>query len=316
MDTVLVTGGAGFIGSHLVDALLEQGYAVRVLDDLSTGRTANLDPAKAKHGAQLSFVLGTVCDTVVVEEAMKGVRYVFHQAARSLVPFSVDHPDIAMNINVMGTVHVLKAAHEANVERVVYASSSSIYGDAIPIENGIPVGKGAHEGLAPAPASPYAVSKLAGEHLCRAWTVCYGLATTSLRYFNVYGPRQRLISSNYGLVVPKFLDMLQRDEPPTIYGDGFQTRDWTHVSDVVAANLAALDAPAGSFYNVASGTSYSVRQLAGMLARVLGKRIQPVTLPERTGDVLHTRADLTKVRLEMGWIPTVDLLDGLKALVS
>jgi UDP-glucose 4-epimerase len=315
MTKALVTGGAGFIGSHLVDALLDQGYEVVVLDDLSSGVKENLDAAWNKHGARLMLVIGSICDVATVAAAMKGVQHVFHQAAKSLVPLSLDHPEMVTTVNVMGTLTVLQEAREAGVERVVYASSASVYGDAIQEENGIPVGA-VHEGRLPAPISPYAASKLSAEYLCHTWTSCYGLATTSLRYFNVYGPRQRIIASNYGLVIPKFLDMLRRGESPTIFGDGFQTRDFTHVSDVVAANLAALEAPPGSFYNVGSGVRTDVCEVAGRLNQALGTSIEPTFLPEREGDIRHTCAAIDHARIDMGWEPRVSFEEGLKTLVG
>ncbi len=307
MTKVLVTGGVGFIGSHIVDRMLQEGFEVIVLDDFSSGNPDNL----ATH-ARLEIIEGSIECPPDVEHVMEGVDTVFHQAARSLVPRSLDFPAECMQVNVEGTANVLAAAIKHQVRRVVYASSSSVYGDWAPLPT--------HERATPDPVSPYAVSKLAAEHLCRAWSYCFGLETVSLRYFNVYGPRQRIISSNYGLVVPKFLDMMQRGEPPTIYGDGLQTRDFTHVSDVVEANFAAMTAktPAnrGLYCNVGSGTSHTILALVEMLNAALNTEIKPVHLPARTGDVRDTAANIRMATESLGWEPKMALRDGLKALVA
>lgn len=307
-DLAVVTGGAGFIGSHLVDALAKEGFRVRVIDDLSSGSLDNLQ--QHEGSGQVEFCLEDIRHPDKMHRALEGARFVFHEAARTLVPFSIDHPNVCLDVNVMGSLNVLRAAKEAGVERVVYASSSSVYGDDLPLPTS--------ERVVPRPVSPYAVSKLAAEHLCAAWSTCFDLPTVALRYFNVYGPRQRVLNSTYGLVIPKFLDLMRRGEAPTIYGDGAQTRDFTHVSDVVAANMSAMTCsvpPEGFTCNIGSGTSVSILELVEVLNTALGTNIEPVLLPERNGDVRDTWADITAAAVHfLDWMPEMDLFSGLTAL--
>jgi UDP-glucose 4-epimerase len=300
----LVTGGAGFIGSHLVDALAEGGHSVRVLDDLSTGFQSNLHPAA-------ELVPGDVADEDVVQEAIAGVEVVFHQAAHRAVLRSVEHPLATDRANTRGTLTVLKAASDAGVRRVVYASSSSVYGST----SQEPVS----ETAAPRPRSPYAVTKLAGEDYCRVFTELYGLETVALRYFNVYGPRQRPDSA-YAAVIPLFIDALTTEESPVVHGDGKQSRDFTYIDDVVAANLAAADAPAercsGMAYNVAGGAAYSLLELLDILGGILGVEPAPVYTAPRPGDVRHTRANISAASRDLGHEPKVGFADGLERLVE
>ncbi|HXF56073.1 MAG TPA: NAD-dependent epimerase/dehydratase family protein [Actinomycetota bacterium] len=297
---VLVTGGAGFIGSHLVDALLGEGHRVRVLDDLSTGREQDVDP-----GADL--VLGDVADEGAVRQATRGAEVVFHLAAHRAVLRSVEHPVETDRANTHGTVTVLKAALDEGVRRVVFTSSSSVYGgtDVLPTPESAPL----------RPRSPYAVSKLAGEHYCRVFTELYGLETVVLRPFNVYGPRQRPDSA-YAAVIPLFIDALLSGRSPMVHGDGLQSRDFTYVDDAVAACLAAARAPAsncsGRAYNVAGGASYSLLDLLEMLGRILGVRPRPVHTDPRPGDVRHTRADIGAALRDLGHRPTVGFDEGLR----
>ncbi|MGH9279904.1 MAG: SDR family oxidoreductase [Acidimicrobiales bacterium] len=300
----LVTGGAGFIGSHVADALLAAGHETRVLDDLSAGHVENIPP-----GAQLFE--GDVSDLGTVRAAIEGVDVVFHQAAHRAVLRSVEHPLSTDQANTHGTLTVLEAARHAGVRRVVYASSSSVYGGAqeMPTTEAQPT----------LPRSPYAVTKLAGEWYCRVFTALYGLETVALRYFNVYGPRQRP-NSAYAAVVPLFIDAVLTKEAATVHGDGRQSRDFTFVSDVVAANLAAATAPApacaGKAYNIAGGGAHSLLDLLGILGRILEREPTWVHTDPRPGDVRHTWADVTAARRDLAHQPCVGFEEGLRQTVA
>jgi UDP-glucose 4-epimerase len=304
----LVTGGAGFIGSHLVEELVRRGGSVRVLDNLSTGHLKNLDAVLDR----IDFVEGDILDEDAVHAAMRGVRRVFHQAALRSVPRSVDDPLSSNRVNVDGTLNVLTAARVAGVERVVYASSSSVYGaaEALPLR----------EDQTPRPVSPYAVSKLAGEHYCQVFTRVYGLPTVGLRYFNVFGPRQSP-ESQYAAVIPRFIAAALRSESLEVHGDGLQSRDFTHVRNVVAANcLAAERADAvGEVFNVACGRQYSLMDIIQILGRepLSGTRlIHWHHAPARPGDVRHTQADLTKAARGLGYQVLVGFEAGLRDTVA
>jgi nucleoside-diphosphate-sugar epimerase len=304
----LVTGGAGFIGSHLVEELVRRGERVRVLDDLSTGQLKNLERVLDR----IEFVEGDILDDDTVRAAMRGVRRVFHQAALRSVPRSVDDPLTSNRVNVEGTLNVLRAARAADVERVVYASSSSVYGaaEALPL----------HEGLTPRPVSPYAVSKLAAEHYCQVFTRVYGLPTVGLRYFNVFGPRQDP-ESLYAAVVPRFIAAALRGDSLEVHGDGRQSRDFTHISNVVAANcLAAERAEAvGEAFNVACGRRHSLLDMIRILGDELPAGTPPLRwhhTPARAGDVRDTQADLTKARQRLGYQVAVGFEAGLRDTVA
>jgi UDP-glucose 4-epimerase len=297
--TCLVTGGAGFIGSNLVDALLEQGHEVRVLDDLSTGYAVQLHP-------DARLIIGAVDDLATVRMAVDGCDVVFHQAAHRAVLRSVEHPLDTDSANTHGTLTVLDAARNAGVRRVVYASSSSVYGgtELRPTPESTPL----------QPKSPYAVSKLAGEHYCRVFTELYGIETFALRYFNVYGPRQRP-DSQYAAVIPLFMDALREGKAPLVHGDGKQSRDFTYVSDVVAANIAAASAPsdaAGRAYNVAGGHEHSLLDLLEILGRLLGVEPEPEHTDPRPGDVRHTCAEVSAADRDLDWRAEVSFDDGLE----
>ena len=300
----LVTGGAGFIGSSLVDALVDRGDTVRVLDNLTTGFAENLNP-------KAELVQADVADQAAVAAAVADVEVVFHQAAHRAVLRSVEHPLETDTANTHGTLTVLAEAHAAGVRRVVYASSSSVYGgaEAMPTPETAPL----------QPRSPYAVSKLAGELYCRVFAELHGLETVSLRYFNVYGPRQRPDSA-YAAVIPLFIDALRTGQPPTVHGDGLQSRDFSFISDVVAANLAAASAPAGrcsgKAYNIAGGEAYSLLDLLGLLGEIIGVEPKPVYTDPRPGDVRHTKADLAAAEAELEHKPTVGFRDGLAKTVA
>ena len=301
----LVTGGAGFIGSHLVERLLREGWAVRVLDDLSTGRRANL----AAVAADVELVEGDVRDPGTVRRAVAGADAVAHLAALSSVARSVADPLRTHEVNATGTLHVLLAARDAGVARVVVASSSSVYGDT-PV---LPL----HEALAPQPRSPYAVSKLAAERYAAVFAALYGLETVGLRYFNVFGPRQDP-ASPYAAVVPRFVRALLAGEPPTIYGDGEQGRDFTYVANAVEATALALRAPrlAGEAVNVACGRRTTVNALAREVAALTGVTVAPLHAPPRPGDVRDSLADLARARTLLGYAPQVDVVEGLRRTVA
>ncbi len=300
----LVTGGAGFIGSHIAESLLAAGHTVRVLDDLSSGFRENV-PA----GADL--VEGGIADAAKVGQAMEGVEVVFHQAAHRAVLRSVVDPLATDTANNHGTLTVLKAAADAGVRRLISASSSSVYGGAAEMPTS--------EAAPTLPRSPYAVTKLTGEHYSRVFTELYGLETVSLRYFNVFGPRQRPDSA-YAAVIPLFIAALRSGESPIVHGDGGQSRDFTYISDVVAANLAAATAaPAscqGQAYNVANGESFSLMEMLDVLAELLDVKYTPVHTDPRAGDVYATRGDATAARRNLGWSPAVGFAEGLGLTVD
>lgn len=297
--TVLVTGGAGFIGSHLVDALLAGGHDVRVVDDQSTGSLDELPP-------QVEAIEGSVADEHVAAAAVRGVDVVFHQAAHRAVERSLEFPLNTDQANTRGTLTLLKASVDAGVRRLVYASSSSVYGGAAPLPTA--------ETAQPRPRSPYAVSKLAGEHYCRVFAELYPLETVALRYFNVYGPRQRP-DSPYATVVPLFIQALFDGGPVTVHGDGRQSRDFTYIDDVVRANLAAATAAgsacSGRQYNVAGGARHSLLDVLDILAEAIGTPPLPTFTEPRAGDVRHTWADIGAARRDLGYAPRVGLHEGL-----
>lgn len=303
MARCLVTGGAGFIGSHVVEALVAQGEQVRVVDNLSSGRLDNL----AGIIDQIEFLEADVRDGDAVEAAMAGVAYVFHLAAMVSVPQSMVQPGEAELINAYGTLNVLEAARTAGVRRVVFSSTCAIYGDdpALPKT----------EGMAPAPQSPYAISKLAAEQYCRLFDQAYGLETVVLRYFNVYGPRQDP-SSPYSGVISIFIDRMARGEPVTIFGDGEQTRDFVQVGDVVQANLVAAIKPeaGGQLLNIGTGRGVSINHIFDSLSRVLGYGRRPDYRAARPGDVRHSYADVSQARLALDWRPGLHIEQGLQRL--
>ncbi len=301
MTISLVTGGAGFIGSHLVEALLERGHTVRVLDNFSTGDLDNL------HGVrgQIHVLDGDITDLDAVRAAMKGVRFVFHQAALASVPRSVANPLATHQACVNGTLHVLMAAREAGVRRVVYAASSSAYGGSRRLPK--------CEDDPTIPLSPYAVAKLAGEQYCAVFSGVYGLETVRLRYFNVFGPRQSP-DNPYAAVIPKFIEAMTRGQSPVIHGDGEQSRDFTFVADVVRANLLASEAPgvSGNVYNIACGRRTSLLQLVQHLNGLLGTNIKPKHIEPRPGDVPHSQASIERAVEDLGYKPTTDIATGLR----
>jgi UDP-glucose 4-epimerase len=300
MAFCLVTGGAGFIGSHLVEGLLDDGHAVRVLDNFSTGSIENL----AGLQDRVEIITGDLTDLASVRHAMAGVELVFHQAALASVPRSVADPLATHRACVDGTLHVLLAARDAKVRRVVYAASSSAYGNSVRLPKS--------ECDPTNPLSPYAVAKLAGEQYCAAFTEVYGLETVRLRYFNVFGPRQTP-DSPYAAVIPLFIQAMTAAKSPLIYGTGEQSRDFTYVADVVEANRLAAAAPgvSGKVYNIACGRRTSLLQLVAHLNMLLGTNIQPTHAAERVGDVRHSQADIERAKTDLGFRPTTDIVQGL-----
>jgi UDP-glucose 4-epimerase len=301
MSLCLVTGGVGFIGSHLVDGLLQAGHSVRVLDNLSTGNLANLTEVRQR----MQLIEGDITDLETVRAAMRGVVWVFHEAALASVPRSVADPAATNRVCVDGTVNVLLAARDAKVQRVVYAASSSAYGASPSLPK--------RETDLPLPLSPYAVAKLAGEHYCAAFSEVYGLETVRLRYFNVFGPRQPP-DSPYAAVIPRFLEAMLAGKSPIIYGDGQQSRDFTYVADVVHANLLAAKAPgvSGKVFNIACGHRTSLLELVDQINGLLGTKIKPVHEPARPGDVKHSQADISPAQSELGYAPKVPIEQGLR----
>jgi UDP-glucose 4-epimerase len=296
MAVCLVTGGAGFIGSHLVDALVAAGHQVRVLDNFSTGTMANL----AQTRDQIEVLRGDVTDMEVVSAAVQGVELVFHQAAVVSVPRSLADPLTSHQACATGTLQVLMAAQRARVRRVIYAASSSAYGNAakLPVRESDP----------PQPHSPYAVAKLAGEQYCAAFTHVYGLETVRLRYFNVFGPRQTT-AGPYSAVIPLFMEAMLAGRSPVIFGDGLQSRDFTCVEDVVQANLLAADVPrvAGKIYNIASGRRTNLLDLVEKINDILGTHIKPIHDKARPGDIRHSQADISLAQAELGYCPCTDM---------
>jgi nucleoside-diphosphate-sugar epimerase len=309
MTHCLVTGGAGFIGAHLVEGLLRRGHAVRVLDNFSTGSWANVRAVQDQLAAEglacpLEVIEGSILDHNVLATAMRGMTYVFHEAALPSVAFSLQEPLESNRVNVEGTLRVLLAARDAGVKRLIYAGSSSAYGDhpALPQREDHPTN----------PLSPYALAKLTGEHYCRLFTQLYGLETVALRYFNVFGARQDP-KSQYAAVIPKFILACLNHELLSVYGDGQQSRDFTYVDNVVHGNMLAMTAPdvAGQVMNVANGSRTTLLQLIDYLATLTQEQVVVQFLAARPGDVLHSQADISHAKALLGFEPLVDIELGL-----
>ncbi len=301
MASYLVTGGAGFIGSHLVETLLQRGESVRVLDDFSTGKADNLAP----FSGRFEMLEGRIDDASLAERAVRGIDFVLHQAALGSVPRSVEDPAGSHAANLTGTLVLLDASRKVKVHRFVYASSSSVYGDTPELPK--------TESMVPAPLSPYAVTKLGGEHYCRVFHGIYGLQTVALRYFNVFGPRQRP-DSQYAAVIPRFIAALKGGEAPVLYGDGRQSRDFTYVENVVQANLAACEAPAraaGEAFNIACGERFSLLDLLRELQALSGRSQPPRFEPSRQGDVRDSLADIRKAEEYLAYRPRISFREGL-----
>lgn len=301
----LVTGGAGFIGSHICERLVRDGKRVRVLDNFVSGREENL----AHLEGSVEIIRGDIRDTETVAGAVDGIDIVFHEAALGSVPRSVADPVTTHESNITGTLNVLLAARDAGVKRVVYASSSSVYGETEVLPK--------HEAITPQPLSPYALSKLAGEHYITIFKHVYGFEAVSLRYFNIFGPRQDP-NSQYSAVIPRFVTALLSGAPPTVFGDGQQSRDFTYVENVVEANLRAseADAIAGKFFNVACGGRYTLLELLAKIKEILGSTIEPVHEPPRAGDVRDSQASIEAAAQGFGYKVAVDFDEGLRRTVE
>ena len=310
MAEFLVTGGDGFIGSHIVETLLGQGAKVRVMDNLVARGGVNLDHLKKIATGTLTTTIGDIRDRKACQAAVQGVDYVFHEAALGSVPRSVDDPATTHEVNATGTLNLLLAAREAEVKRFVWASSSSVYGDPAPPD------APKAESLCPAPLSPYAASKAMGEAYASLFYQLYGLPTVSLRYFNVFGPRQDP-EGDYAAVIPRFISLMLKGQQPTIYGDGRQSRDFTYVANIVASNLAALKAPAapGRVINIANGESYNLLGLVEHLNQILGTDLKPRLAPARAGDVRHSKAAVGLATELLDFTAEIDFKAGLALTV-
>jgi nucleoside-diphosphate-sugar epimerase len=300
-ETYLVTGGAGFIGSHIVEQLVNEGKRVRVVDNFATGKPENI----AAFRNAIEFFEIDITNREALDEPFAGVDYVMHQAAIPSVPRSVDDPLGTHDANVNGTVNVLDAARKAGVKRLVYAASSSAYGEA--------EGEYKREEMTPHTLSPYAAAKLAGEYYCQSFYHVYGLETVALRYFNVFGPRQDP-TSQYAAVIPLFITSMLDDLAPTVHGDGLQSRDFTYVANVVHGNLLACKAPAaaaGQVINMACGDSVTLLELVAQINLTLGKDIEPIHTEPRPGDIRHSKADITRARQLLDYEPQISFAEGL-----
>jgi UDP-glucose 4-epimerase len=304
MKKAVVTGGAGFIGSHIADRLTEQGYQVVIIDDLSTGNKENV--ASLLNQNHVEFTECSIADLSVLTKLFCGANYVFHLAAIPSVPRSIKNPQASHDANMTGTLNVLLAARDTAVKKVVYASSCAVYGDTctLPIK----------EDTLPNPQSPYAVTKLAGEYYCQAFHQVYGLPTVCLRYFNVYGPRQDP-DSQYAAVIPRFIRRVIDDKPPIIFGDGEQTRDFTFIADVVEANILAAESEATGVFNIGRGQSISITRLAELIIELTGINVKPVHEEPRPGDIIHSLADISRAR-SFGYETRYNLEEGLKKTIA
>lgn len=305
MARAVVTGGAGFIGSHLVERLLTDGFEVSVIDNFYSGRPENL----IMFGDKITLHEIDIRDALAVSKAMEGADYVFHQAALPSVPRSVKFPLESHDVNATGTLNVLRAAHQSGVKRVIYAASSSAYGNT---DESVK-----HENLPSKPISPYAVAKLTGENYCRAFSESYGLETVSLRYFNIFGPRQNPHSPYTG-VMAIFIPLMLQDKQPTIYGDGNATRDFTNIRNVVHANMLAMTAPnaVGEVMNIACGQSFSIRHIVDTINELLGKEIKPILAPPRAGDVQHSLASIDQAKRLLGYEPVSHFKEGMAETIE
>jgi UDP-glucose 4-epimerase len=301
----IVTGGAGFIGSHIAEYLSTNGHEVIIFDNLFSGKKQNIRHLLERK--TVSFVEGSITDIHALKKIADGTDGIFHEAAIASVPRSIKNPLATNEANVQGTLNVLLAARDSGVKKVVFASSSSVYGDTPVLPK--------QEDMKPLPISPYAVSKLTGEYYCRVFSSVYHLPTVCLRYFNVFGPRQDP-NSEYAAVIPKFITKILKNQPPVIYGDGKQSRDFTYVQDVVQANIHAMERDAEGIFNIAYGERHTLDELASTIMEITGKQMKPDYQPVRPGDILHSLADITAARTMLGYSPEYTFKSGLEETVS
>ncbi len=305
MSKFVVTGGAGFIGSHITEELVKRGYQVIVIDNLSTGRLSNIE--SILNGKNAELVQGSIVNLALLRKIFSGVDYVYHQAAIPSVPRSIKNPKMSHDANITGTLNVLLAARDKGVKKVIYASSSSVYGDTPTLPK--------VEDMTPNPQSPYAVTKLTGEYYCKVFNKIYGLNTVCLRYFNVYGPRQDP-NSPYAAVIPLFFRNALEGKSPIIFGDGEQSRDFTFVKDVAEANIQAAESNATGVFNLGNSQRITINHLAQLIIGLVGnKNIKPVYKDPRPGDILHSLADINKAKA-FGYNPKYSLEEGLKEVVK
>jgi len=306
MGRFLVTGGAGFIGSHIVEELVKHKHSVRVLDNFSSGKLENIKPFLNK----ISLIKGDIRSKAVCLKAVRGIEFVLHQAALRSVPKSMNNPLEYNDVNISGTLNMLQASSVSKIKSFVFASSSSVYGDVSKFPE--------KESFVPKPISPYALTKLTGEHYCNIFSLYHGLNTVALRYFNVFGPRQAL-DDEYAVVIPKFITCILNGKQPPIFGTGKQSRDFTSVRNIVKANIIAAGHKGrsrGRVFNVASGRDYSVLELVRIINKITGKNIKPKFLDKRPGDVFRTLADLSNIKKELGFVPKTGFIEGLRITIN
>ncbi|UCD08696.1 MAG: SDR family oxidoreductase [Dehalococcoidales bacterium] len=303
MNKAVVTGGAGFIGSHLTEELVRQDYSVTVIDDLTSGKINNIQPMLSSN--KITFIQESITNLSTFNRIFSNTKYVFHLAALGSVPQSVEKPEMYHETNINGTFNVLLAARDNQIKKVVYASSAAVYGDDPELPK--------REDMLPATISPYAVTKLTGEYYCQAFHKAYGLPTVCLRFFNVFGPRQDP-NSQYAAAIPIFIQKVREGNPPVIYGDGEQTRDFTYVSDIVQSMILAAENEVTGIFNISRGESITINDLANTIIRLVGSNVRPVYQDSRPGDIVHSYADVTKAK-SFGFTPQYNLEEGLSEMI-